>query len=218
MMKALVIGATGSTGKSLITQLSEDPEISEVVAFVRRDVVIENPKVNVVTVNFDQAESWKHLISGDVAFSCLGTTLKDAGSKKAQWTIDYDYQLSFAKAAKDNAVDDFILVSAAGASSNSKIFYSRMKGELDQAIKQLNFDRLTIFKPGMLERPNSNRPTEKIALKLIKALNTLGILKSQKPLPTETLAKAMLVASKIKSKSYSEIIGQNIFSFAEKHN
>lgn len=217
-MKALVIGATGSTGKSLIKQLSESPDVSDVTAFVRRDIVIENPKVKVITVNFDQPESWRHLVSGDVAFSCLGTTLKDAGSKNAQWRIDYDYQFNFAKVAKENAVEDFILVSAAGASSNSKIFYSRMKGELEEAIKQLKFDKLTIFKPGILQRPNSNRSTEYIALKLINILNKVGLLKSQKPLPTETLAKAMMVASKIQSKSYSEIIGQNIFSFAKKHN
>ncbi|MGV4413986.1 NAD(P)H-binding protein [Chryseobacterium sp. T1] len=217
-MKALVIGATGSTGKSLISQLSNDPNISEIIAFVRRDVIINEPKVKAITVDFDQPNNWKHLVSGDVAFSCLGTTLKDAGSKNAQWKIDYNYQFNFAKVAKENMVEDFILVSSEGASSTSKIFYSRMKGELEEAIKQLKFDKLTIFKPGMLQRPNSNRATENIALKLIKALNKLGILRSQKPLPTETLAQAMIVASKIKSKSYSEIIGQNIVSFAKRHN
>lgn len=217
-MKALVIGATGSTGKSLISQLSNDPNISEIIAFVRRDVIINEPKVKAITVDFDQPNNWKHLVSGDVAFSCLGTTLKDAGSKNAQWKIDYNYQFNFAKVAKENMVEDFILVSSEGASSTSKIFYSRMKGELEEAIKQLKFDKLTIFKPGMLQRPNSNRTTENIALKLIKALNKLGILRSQKPLPTETLAQAMIVASKIKSKSYSEIIGQNIVSFAKRHN
>lgn len=217
-MKALVIGATGSTGKSLISQLSNDPNISEIIAFVRRDVIINEPKVKAITVDFDQPNNWKHLVSGDVAFSCLGTTLKDAGSKNAQWKIDYNYQFNFAKVAKENMVEDFILVSSEGASSTSKIFYPRMKGELEEAIKQLKFDKLTIFKPGMLQRPNSNRATENIALKLIKALNKLGILRSQKPLPTETLAQAMIVASKIKSKSYSEIIGQNIVSFAKRHN
>lgn len=216
MMKALVIGATGSTGKSLISQLSEDPEISEIIAFVRRNVGVTHPKVKAIIVDFDQAESWKHLVTGDIAFSCLGTTLKDAGSKNAQWKIDFDYQLAFAKAAKENAVKHFVLVSAAGASAQSKIFYSRMKGELEDAIKLLGFNELTIFKPGMLLRPNSNRPTEKIALRLINFLNKLGILKSQKPLPTEILAKAMIVASKHSSVSYTEFSGQDIANFVRK--
>lgn len=217
-MKALVIGATGSTGKALIEQLINNSDIKEVIAFVRREINFNNEKVKSEVVDFDHPEDWKELINGDVAFSCMGTTLKDAGSKATQWKVDYDYQYQFAKNAKENNVDDFILVSAMGASANSKIFYSRMKGELEEAIKKLNFEKLTIFKPGMLERPNSKRNMEVLALKILKALNQLGLLKSQKALPTDVLAKAMVNASKIKSKSFSEIKGQNIFSFAEKHN
>lgn len=215
-MKALVIGATGATGKDLVKQLCQDSDFDEIDIFVRRRSDFHNEKVKAHLVDFDHPEEWKHLVKGDVAFSCLGTTLKSAGSKENQKVIDYDYQFNFAKAAKENNVQDYILVSAYGASPDSKIFYSRIKGELEEAVKNLKFEKTTIFKPGMLERKNTDRNGEVFGLKIIKFLNKLGLFKSQKPLPTSILAKAMIVASKIKSNSFSEVKLHSIFSFAEK--
>lgn len=215
-MKALVIGATGATGSDLVNQLCEDSDFDEIDIFVRRGSDFHHEKVKAHIVDFDHPEEWKHLVKGDVAFSCLGTTLKSAGSKENQKIIDYDYQFNFAKAAKENKVEDYILVSAYGANPDSKIFYSRIKGELEEAVKNLKFEKTTIFKPGMLERKNTDRNGEVFGLKIIKFLNKFGLFKSQKPLPTSILAKAMIVASKIKSNSFSEVKLHSIFSFAEK--
>ena len=215
-MKALVIGATGATGKDLVKQLCQDSDFDEIDIFVRRRSDFHHEKVKAHLVDFDHPEEWKHLVKGDVAFSCLGTTLKSAGSKENQKIIDYDYQFNFAKAAKENKVEDYILVSAYGANPDSKIFYSRIKGELEEAVKNLKFEKTTIFKPGMLERKNTDRNGEVFGLKIIKFLNKFGLFKSQKPLPTSVLAKAMIVASKIKSNSFSEVKLHSIFSFAEK--
>ncbi|WP_278353216.1 NAD(P)H-binding protein [Chryseobacterium gleum] len=217
-MKALVIGATGATGKDLVNQLLNDKEFDEVDIFVRKPVDIHNDKLKVHVVNFEKPEEWKDMVKGDVAFSCLGTTLKDAGSKEAQKKVDFDYQYEFAKAAKENNVEDYILVSAYGANPQSKIFYSKMKGELEEAVKQLHFNKITIFKPGMLERKNSERTGEVLGSRIIKFANKLGLLESQKPLPTDILAKAMINSSKIKSNGYSSIKLGNIFCFAEKTN
>lgn len=217
-MKALVIGATGATGKDLVNQLLNDKEFDEVDIFVRKPVDIQNDKLKVHVVNFEKPEEWKEMVKGDVAFSCLGTTLKDAGSKEAQKKVDFDYQYQFAKAAKDNEVEDYILVSAYGANPQSKIFYSKMKGELEEAVKQLHFNKITIFKPGMLERKDSERTGEVLGSRIIKFANKLGLLESQKPLPTDILAKAMINSSKIKSNGYSSIELGNIFCFAEKIN
>ena len=104
-------------------------------------------------------------MKGDVLFSCLGTTRKDAGSKAAQWKVDYDYQYSFAKAARENGVECYVLVSAMNASSNSGFFYSRMKGELDDDVTKLGFPRLLIFKPPSLIRKGSDRNMEKMGLR-----------------------------------------------------
>lgn len=215
-MKALVIGATGATGKDLVKQLLNDKEFDEVNIFVRKPVDIQNDKLKVHVVNFDRPEDWKDMVKGDVAFSCLGTTLKAAGGKEAQKKVDYNYQYEFAKAAKENEVEDYILVSAYGANPTSKIFYSRMKGELEEAVKQLHFTKITIFKPGMLERKDSERTGEVLGSRIIKFANKLGLLESQKPLPTDILAKAMINSSKIKSNGYSSIKLGNIFCFAEK--
>lgn len=216
-MKALVIGATGATGKDLVQKLLADKDFEEVHAFVRRPLNIENDKLKSHIVNFEQPDEWKDLVKGDVAFSCLGTTLKDAGSKEAQRKVDYDYQYNFAKAAKENEVEDYILVSSYGANPKSKIFYSRMKGELEQSIKALHFNKLMIFQPGMLDRKDSERTGEVLGGKIIKFANKFGVLTQQKPLPTEVLAKAMINSSKIKSYGYSKIKLGSIFSFAEKN-
>ena len=215
-MKALVIGATGATGKDLVQKLLADKDFEEVHAFVRRPLNIENDKLKSHIVNFEQPDEWKDLVKGDVAFSCLGTTLKDAGSKEAQRKVDYDYQYNFAKAAKENEVEDYILVSSYGANPKSKIFYSRMKGELEQSIKALHFNKLMIFQPGMLDRKDSERTGEVLGGKIIKFANKFGVFTQQKPLPTAVLAQAMINSSKIKSYGYSKIKLGSIFSFADK--
>ncbi len=215
-MKALVIGATGATGKDLVNQLLNDKDYEEVNIFVRKPVSLDNPKLKTHIVDFEKPEEWKDLVKGDVAFSCLGTTLKAAGSKEAQRKVDYDYQYNFAKTAKENSVDDYILVSSYGANPNSKIFYSRMKGELEQSIKALHFNKLMIFQPGMLDRKNSERTGEVLGGKIIRFANKFGVFTQQKPLPTDILAKAMINSSKIKSYGYSKIKLGNIFAFAEK--
>lgn len=218
IMKALVIGATGATGKDLVNQLLHDKDFEEVDIFVRKPVDIQDKKLKIHVVDFEKPDDWKNMVKGDVVFSCLGTTLKTAGSKEAQRKVDFGYQYEFAKAAKENEVDDYILVSAYGANPASKIFYSKMKGELEEAVKKLHFNKITIFKPGMLERKDSERTGEVLGSRIIKFANKLGLLESQKPLPTDILAKAMINSSKIKSNGYSSIKLGNIFCFAEKSN
>lgn len=217
-MKALVIGATGATGKDLVYKLLNDKDYDEVNIFVRKPMNIQHPKLKTHVVDFDKPEEWKDLVKGDVAFSCLGTTLKAAGSKEAQRKVDYNYQYNFAKMAKKNNVEDFILVSSYGASPTSQIFYSRMKGELEESIKALHFNKLTIFQPGMLDRKDTERTGEVLGGKIIKFANKFGILTQQKPLPTDILAQAMINSSKIKSYGYSKIKLGSIFAFAEKTN
>ncbi|WP_454976694.1 NAD(P)H-binding protein, partial [Capnocytophaga bilenii] len=149
-MKGLIIGATGATGKDLLAKLLEDDTYSEVHCFVRKPMSISHPKLHAHVVDFDTPEAWADLLHGDVAFSCLGTTLAVAGSKDAQWRVDYDYQYAFAEHCKNNGVSTFVLVSAAGAKAQSKLFYNRMKGALEEAVKKLNFPRLLIFQPSIL--------------------------------------------------------------------
>lgn len=201
-MNALLIGATGATGTDLLKKLLNDTSFDEVAVFVRKPIAVTNDKLKVHVVDFDRPEEWNHFVKGDVAFSCLGTTLKAAGSKEAQRKVDYDYQYNFATTAKENNVAHFILVSSFGANSKSNIFYSRIKGELEDALKKLTFKKTTIFNPGMLQRKNTDRPGEVVAQKVLQFINMLGLFKKHKPLPTEVLAQAMMNAAKNQTNSY----------------
>ena len=190
-MKALIIGATGATGKDLLLQLLADDTYTEVHCFVRKPMSISHPKLHAHVINFDTPEAWADLLHGDVAFSCLGTTLAMAGSKEAQWRVDYDYQYAFAQQCKANGVPTFVLVSAAGATAQSKLFYNRMKGQLEDAMKALEFTRLLIFQPSVLVRKGSDRKGEQFGLKMIVLLNKIGLFKRYRPMPTNILAQRM---------------------------
>lgn len=193
-MKAIIIGGTGATGKELVKQLLEDSRFDEVTVLVRKSYFKQQPRLTEILVDFEKLSSYKELIHGDVAFSCLGTTLKDAGSKEAQWRVDHDYQLEFASIAKENGVESFILISAVGASANSFFFYNKMKGTLEQRIRELNIEQFVVLHPGGIERPNSTRKGEKFGIKLIKALNAVGILRGYAPITVNRLAKAMIAS------------------------
>lgn len=190
-MKALIIGATGATGKDLVTQLLADDTYAEVHCFVRKPLALTHPKLHAHVVDFETPEAWADLLHGDVAFSCLGTTLAMAGSKEAQWRVDYDYQYTFAQQCKANGVPTFVLVSAAGATAQSKLFYNRMKGQLEDAMKALEFTRLLIFQPSVLVRKGSDRKGEQFGLKMIVLLNKIGLFKRYRPMPTNVLAQRM---------------------------
>ena len=190
-MKGLIIGATGATGKDLLAKLLEDDTYSEVHCFVRKPMSISHPKLHAHVVDFDTPDAWSDLLHGDVAFSCLGTTLAVAGSKDAQWRVDYDYQYAFAEHCKNNGVSTFVLVSAAGAKAQSKLFYNRMKGALEEAVKKLNFPRLLIFQPSILIRSNNDRGAENFSVKAIHFLNKIGLFKRYRPMPTNVLAQRM---------------------------
>lgn len=190
-MKALIIGATGATGKDLVTLLLNDNAYTEVHCFVRKPMSISHPKLHAHVVDFDTPEAWADLLHGDVAFSCLGTTLAVAGSKEAQWRVDYDYQYAFAQQCKANGVPTFVLISAAGATAQSKLFYNRMKGQLEDAMKALEFTRLLIFQPSVLVRKGSDRKGEQFGLKMIVLLNKIGLFKRYRPMPTNVLAQRM---------------------------
>ena len=214
-MHALVVGATGATGKDLVDLLLENDSFQQVDIFVRRPVERQHQKLQVHVIDFDKPDEWWQLVNGDVLFSCLGTTLKAAGSKEAQWKIDYEYQYWFAKAARENGVQHYVLVSAGFASANSVLYYSKMKGQLEEAVQALKFAKTTIFKPPMLIRDNTDRQGEVVGIKFLNLLNKVGLFRSQKPLPTSVLAQAMINTALARGSGSSVIQGGKIWQLAD---
>lgn len=199
-LKALVIGATGATGRELVNSLINDEDFNQVSIFVRKAPELEHEKLKIHTIDFNEIKKHKELIKGDILFSALGTTKKEAGGKQRQYIIDYTYQYEFAKIAAENGVDQLSLVSSIGANPKSFMFYPKMKGELESDVKKLKFKKIDIFQPPMLIRqPEIIRKGEKTAISIIQKLNKLGILKSQQPLMVSNLAERMVKTAKTNS-------------------
>ena len=212
-LKAIVIGATGATGKDLVNVLLQDAYYSGVIIFVRRSGGIVHSKLKEVIADFDKPEEVAELINGDILFSCLGTTLKAAGSKEKQWHIDYEIPLRFAEIAKQNGVSQMILLSAYGASATSRVFYSQLKGKLEDAISKLLFTSYVIFRPGLLLRKDTDRLGERVSAAIINFLNRLGLIKKFKPMPTDILAAKLAKAPKVFSEGQHVIELNKIFTF-----
>ena len=213
-MKAVLIGATGAVGKDLLQALLENARYTEVVAFARRALGVQHEKLREHTIDFDAPATWQALVKGDVLFSTLGTSLKQAGSKEAQRHIDYDYQLAFAKAARANGVKSLVLLSSIGADSKSSIFYLRLKGELDDAVQGLGFDSLTIVRPPSLIRAQSKRFGETASVKFLQAANAIGLAKRLAPMETVVVARSMAALGADSASGTRIIEGQDVRDFA----
>ncbi len=209
-MKALVLGATGAIGKDLVNLLLKDESVEQVDVFVRRGLEFHSDKLVTHIVDFDRPQKWVDLLVGDVLFSTLGTTIRAAGSQEAQWKVDYTYQYIVAKAARANGVPTYVLVSSVGADAQSKIFYTKMKGALEDSVKALGFDSCFILQPPSLIRKGSDRFGEKAGVVLLKAFNAIGLLRQFTPMPTEAVAAAMIRLAKSARKGTETIKSQDI--------
>ena len=199
-LHALVLGASGATGRELVQLLLDDPNFNQVSIFVRTFPKTSNEKLKIHKIDFTQLNKYKDLINGDILFSALGTTKKDAGGKKEQYLVDYTYQYEFAKMASENGVANYSLVSSTGANAKSLFFYTKIKGALEESVKKLNFQKIDIFQPPMLIRqPDLIRAGEKSGIKFLNAVNKIGLLKSQKPLNVKNLALKMVSFAMLKN-------------------
>jgi len=198
-LHGLVLGGTGATGQELVKLLLKDSNFSKVSIFVRRTLNIEHKKLTTHKIDFSRLNEYKELVAGDILFSALGTTKKDAGSKNQQYLVDYTYQYEFAKMASENGVTHYSLVSSVGANEKSLFFYPKIKGALEEAVKGLKFNKIQIFQPpALIRQPDLIRAAEKSGLKILKKLNKIGILKSLKPLLVADLAIKMISEALLK--------------------
>jgi uncharacterized protein YbjT (DUF2867 family) len=166
-----------------------------VIALGRKKTGTAHQKLEDHAVDFDAPPAWSSLVRGDVAFSALGTTRKQAGSLAAQKVVDHDYQLAFATAAAANGVPAYVLVSSSSADPRSRIFYTRIKGELDRDVQQLGFERVRIMRPSLLGGRPQPRGGERLGSALLGVINAVGIARKYREIPGSVVAKAMVNAA-----------------------
>ncbi|PCJ69237.1 MAG: oxidoreductase [Rhodobiaceae bacterium] len=196
---ALIAGATGLVGGHLLEYLLASPRHSRVVAVTRQPLELTHDKLNNLVVDFDDLEDGIRAtgIKTDEAYCALGTTIKKAGSQAAFRKVDFDYETAFARASLEAGAKRFALVSAVGASASSSIFYSRVKGETEEAIRAMGFPALHIFQPGvLLGQRGEARPAEQLAIAVTPILNLglQGPLRKYRGIAAADVAKAMLAA------------------------
>lgn len=194
---ALLAGATGLVGHALLARLVDDPDYTRVVALARRPLDLRHPRLVVTVVPFDRLDAVA-LPSIDDVFCCLGTTIKAAGSQAAFRKVDHDYPLKIAELGLAAGASQLLLVSAMGADPNSRVFYSRVKGELEDAAAKLGFRTVIALRPSLLAGERAEfRAGERTALALLAPLRFL-VPAAYRPVDATAVAAAMHALAKRK--------------------
>jgi uncharacterized protein YbjT (DUF2867 family) len=191
----LLIGASGLIGSELVHLLQRDDKIKSVKVFVRKTLAIKDQKLREILVDFEDLEDFKHEFQGDALFCCIGTTRKKTPDLAAYKAIDYGIVLAAATLAKKNQVPQVHLVSAIGANISSKIFYNRLKGEIEKDVLKLDFPTIVIYQPAMLiGKRSESRPAEFIAQKLMPFFDVFLLGKTRKyhSIKAKKVAESML--------------------------
>lgn len=219
MSKALILGATGLVGGECLSLMLEDDFFTSVTAITRKPIGIHHSKLTNIVSDFNDVKYVFQHQEFDVVFSVIGSTIKKAGSQKKFKEIDFDIPYRVASICKECGVKTHILVSALGADADSTIFYNKVKGELENAILSLEFDRCIILRPSLLLGDRKeNRFGEKVAQVLFENLKFVfvGPLKKYAGVQASLVAKAMISLSKSQKKKLNLILeNKEILSFEQ---
>ncbi|MDW7673640.1 MAG: NAD-dependent epimerase/dehydratase family protein [Bacillota bacterium] len=197
----MLVGTTGLIGMEMLQYLLAAKEYSKIISITRQSSGIKHEKLEERIIDFDMLSrhDFSQFRINDV-FCCLGTTIKKAKSKEAFIKVDLEYPLTIAKLAKEVNAEKFILVSSMGANARSKLFYSKVKGQLEEQLQQLNFHSLIIFRPSLLLGKRAEfRPGETMAAVVAKGLFFLfiGHLKKYEPIAAKKVAQGMYKAAQL---------------------
>ncbi|WP_249435808.1 oxidoreductase [Paenibacillus sp. Marseille-Q4541] len=219
--KAVVIGATGMVGKQLVTQLLEQHTYAEVIILVRKPTEMTHPKLKQqVVVNWDELQEYEAVFQqADVLFCCIGTTIKKAGSQEAFRKVDLEYPVAAAKIAYRHGVRQFIGISSMGANSQSRIFYSRTKGQFEEEIAKIGIPGVHFVRPSLLlgER-KERRAGEKfgeVILRWMDPLLKLGIGQNYRAISGTMVARAMICIARRDQTGVYHYSNQQIRKIAE---
>ena len=190
--QSIVLGSTGLIGKHLLTYRGEK-DLS-VIAITRRSIKDIPKNASPMIIDFDNFLDQGHLPDCEHIYICLGTTIKKAGSQESFKKVDLDYCLGFARKARESGATTISLVTSVGANADSKNFYLKTKGELENEIKAMGFDSVNIFQPGLLlGNRDEIRPLEFLGQYGSFLLNMVlfGPLKKYKSIEASKVANAM---------------------------
>jgi len=190
---AIIAGASGLVGRSLTQQLLNGDDYGQIIALVRKPLGLQHKKLSEVVIDFDELATIQDFPKADDIFCCLGSTMKKAGSKEAFYKIDFTYPYELAKVALKAGADRYFLVSALGAQKDSKYFYSRVKGELEDQISFLDYRTVYIFKPSLLRgNRTESRMGESFMQGLTRIIPFVGPWKKYHPIHADKVADAMM--------------------------
>lgn len=216
---ALLFGASGLVGGYVLRQLLDHPAYRQVVSFGRRELELAHPKLLQRVIDFEHLDKHSAAFQGHDVYSCLGTTMAKAGSKDAFYRVDYTYAYETAKRCAEAGANQLMLVSSVGADVDSLFYYSRVKGELEQAIQELPYWGLHIFQPSLLLGPRQEqRFAEQLATKLTRKLAPLmngQRLGPYRPIEAEDVARAMIASAQGLQPGQFRYSSQDIFEIAQ---
>jgi uncharacterized protein YbjT (DUF2867 family) len=187
----LLVGATGLVGQAVLRRALDDSRISRIVAPTRRPLPpaprLENP-----VVSFDRLPEDAPWWAADAVVCTLGATIRAAGSKEAFRKVDHDYVVAVARLARAHGVRAFALTSAIGADARSRIFYNRVKGEVEASVEACGFPSLTVVRPGFIGGTRrESRPLEQAAVRVVLAVGPL-LPRRWRINPADSIARALL--------------------------
>jgi len=195
MKTAIVFGSTGLIGGHLVNQLIQDNYYTKIKILVRSQTSINNEKVEVINIDFNNLGNHKTEITGDDCFFCIGTTKQNSPNRNEYQKVELDIPKEIGQIAKANSVKSFIFISSIYANPNSSGNYVKFKGLVEEELKRLNFSKLGILRPSFLMgKRKENRVGEKIGIFTFSALSPLlfGPFKKMRPINSENVAKAMI--------------------------
>jgi len=196
---ALIVGASGLIGGHCLNYLLDDPSYSEVIALVRKPLLVKHRKLKEVITSFNNTlEQTLSSITAKDVFCCLGSTIKKAGTQEAFRKVDYELVVTIADIMRRHGAEQFIVISAMGANSTSKVFYNRIKGEMEEAIKGLGYPCVRIIRPSLLLGHREEfRLGERIGVMMSPLLKMVlvGSLKKYRPVEVVAVARFMVVVA-----------------------
>ena len=192
---AIILGATGLTGQYVLQKLIMDERYTAIKLFSRSRTKDLPEKVTQHIGDLLELENFKSKFTADEVYCCIGTTQKKTPDKTFYRKIDYGIPVSAAMLAKDNRINTFLVISAMGANTKSKVFYNKTKGEMEQGVLKQNIKNTFILRPSLIGGERKEKRTiEKIGLLVFKAIQPLliGKLKKYRIINAETIAQAMI--------------------------